>query len=204
MADIDISSQAPSVVFFWDAEDIDIILARFPGPVAISPSRYAWSDRTRLTSRLGCGLGIVVFAVPGVVLAINAIAVGSWEGAILAAVEVGFCLFFAALILRMRRLPFLVLDQHGFTVKNAKIYQSCRWADVRDFRLGGILRWPRIRFKNSLPSARRRVILGLGEDWLKFLIPYRDKALASLMNRWRGQALAATGTNGPKHDVGRQ
>ncbi len=205
MADVDISPKPPSIVFINDGEDVDAIFARFPGPVSISPSRFAWSDRTRLIGRLGCGLVVLVLSVLCVVAVINAIFIGSWGRGLLASAGLGFCLLvFLAISLRAGRPVFLVLDQDGFAVRNGRTYQSCRWADVRDFRLGGIVRWPRIRFKNSSPSARRRVLLGLGEDWLIFLIPYRDKALATLMNQWRERALAAAGANGPKREIARQ
>jgi hypothetical protein len=86
---------------------------------------------------------------------------------------------------------FLVLDRQGFAVRNGTIYQTCKWTDARDFRLAGVIRPPRIRFKNSDPAVSRRVIMGLGEDTLRFLLPLRDAALASLINQWRNRALAA-------------
>jgi hypothetical protein len=187
MADADISSKSPSTAFFDSADDINPILAKFPGPVSISPNSFAWSDRTRLVGGLGCA---VVLAIPGVLLIIKAIAIASWGWGLFALVELMFCLaLFTAVSVRNGRPRFLVLDQDGFKVRNGRIYQSCRWVDVEGFRLGGILRYPRIRFKNASPLARGRVVLGLGEDWLKFLLPPRDAALASLMNRWRERAL---------------
>jgi hypothetical protein len=165
--------------------------------VAISQSRF--SDRTRLIGGLGC---IVALSVPGVLLLVNAIAVASFGWGLFAFAELMLCLFMlVAASLRKGRQYVLVLDQDGFKVANGRIYQSCRWVDVEGFRLAGVIRSPRIRFKNRSPSARRRVILGMGEDWLKFLLPRRDAALAGLMNRWRERALATAATSGPKHEI---
>lgn len=186
-----------SVVFTDDAEDTDPVFARFPGPVAISQSRF--SNRTRLIGGLGC---IVALSVPGVLLLVSAIAVASFGWGLFAFAELMLCLFMlVAASLRKGRQYVLVLDQDGFKVANGRVYQSCRWVDVEGFRLAGVIRLPRIRFKNRSPSARRRVILGLGEDWLKFFLPRRDAALAGLMNRWRERALATAATTGPKHEI---
>jgi hypothetical protein len=188
MADADISPKPPPIDFIGDAEDIDAIFAKFPGPVSISPNRFARLDRTRLIGGLGC---VVALSIPGVLVIVNAIAIASWRWGLFALAELMFCLFLlVAALVRKGRLTFLVLDQDGFKVRNGRIRQNCRWVDVEGFRLGGVLRFPRIRFKNISPSARGRVLLGLGEDWLKFLLPPRDAALANLMNRWRERALA--------------
>lgn len=202
MAGIDNSPKPSPVAFIRDAEDIDILLAMFPGPVSIAPNRFAWSDRTRLLGRLVGGFIIVVLSVPFMILVVNAVSIGSWGWIAFASAGICFCLF-ALLAISLAQPGSLVLDKEGFTVRSGFAYQTCRWADVRDFRLGGIIRFPRIRFKNISPSARRRVLLGLGEDWLKFLIPYRDKALATVMNQWRERALATTVTNYPSRGLDR-
>src|SRR2546421_5244652 len=166
MADADNSLKPPPIIFIGDGEDIDAIFAKFPGPVSISPSRYAWSDRTRLIGGLGC---VGMLSIPGVLLIINAITIASWGWGLFAFAELMLCLFLlVAALMRKGRPVFLVLvlDQDGFKVRNGRVQQSCRWVDVEGFRLGGVLRWPRIRFKNVSPSARGRVLVGLGEDWL--------------------------------------
>jgi hypothetical protein len=145
-----------------------------------------------LIGRFGVGLVIVLLSIPFAILAVNAISIGSLGWGLFALAGLSFWLFcLVAISLGAMRPYFLVLDKDGFTAGGGWTYQSCRWTDVRDFHLAGIIRFARIRFKNFSPSARGRVVLGLGEDWLKFLIPYRDKALATLMNRWRERALAA-------------
>jgi hypothetical protein len=195
MADAEI----PPVVHIWDAEDVDEILARFPGPLSISESRFAWSDRSRLMGRLGCGFGLTLFLIPCAILAINAIFTGNWVlGVFASALVLLFGLGLFANLLRARTPLYLVLDQDGFAIRNRRIIQRCKWADVRDFRLAGVIRYPCIRFKNTSPSARTRVLVGLGEDWLRFLIPYRDAALAYLMNEWRERALLASAISEPK------
>ena len=204
--DVSISSQPRSVVFLRNAEDIDAIFAKFPGPVSISPSRHAWSYRARLIGRLSVVLLIILLSAPFAVLLINGISIGNWAWTVFASTVLGLSLSAVLAMLLRTRQPgfFLVLDKDGFAVRNGRAYQSCRWTDVRDFRLAGIIRLPRIRFKNFSPSARGRVVLGLGEDALKFLIPYRDGALASLMNQWRERALAGTDTSGSQHEIDRQ
>ena len=195
-----------AVVFIRDSQDIDAIFAMFPGPVAISVGPRWIAPR----SRLGCGLvSVVLLAYPALVILINSFSVGNWRAELWGLAILSFCLAFLWLLIT-RRYVVLVLNQDGFVVrnvildqdrfviKNGSIWQSCRWVDVSDFRLAGIIRYPRIRFKNSSRSARVRVILGLGEDWLPLLIYPYDGALADLMNRWRERVLQTNGwTSGP-------
>ena len=74
MSNADISLKPPPIIFIGDAEDIDEILAKFPGPVSISQNRFL-SDRTRLIGGLGC---VGMLSIPGVLLFINAITIASW------------------------------------------------------------------------------------------------------------------------------
>ncbi len=179
-----------AIVFIRDAQDIDAIFTMFPGPVPIS-QKSPWMG-TR--SRLGCGLvGVVLLASLALVILINAFSIGNWRLELLGLTILFSCLVFLWLLVTRQSVVLVldqegfvvkdaILDQDGFVMKNRNIYQSCRWVDVTDFRLAGVIRPPRIRFKNSSPSARVRVLLGLGDDVLKFLIFPYDGALAGLMN----------------------
>jgi len=159
---------SPRLAFLRGAEDVDAICAMFPGLVAIPHSLFQHEGRS--IAGIGCGLLLIIFCVfPGVLFAIAQIPIGELGKAALGFVFAGCGVFFAWLAATGWRTTFLVLDQDGFVVEwNGRVYQRCRWVDVSDFRLAGVLRPPRVRFRNRASSARVRVIFGLGEDWLFF------------------------------------
>jgi hypothetical protein len=158
------------------------ILARFPGPVTLTPSRWKlW-------------LGPPVFAagtVFAVYLLLNAIQAGSSE-IIWAGLAVIVFAFFTIRVL-IRLLPghaSLMLDASGFTVHNAYVRRAWLWRSVSNFRVEvpDDQRLPdRVIFdvagKKPLPGSAGGGSLPEG-----YQMSLAD--LATLLNGWRERALA--------------
>lgn len=165
------------------------ILARFPGPVTLTPSRWLLWFAPPLMA------GGTAFSV---YLLINAIEAGSseiiWAG--LAVIVFGF--FTIRVLIRL--LPghaSLVLDASGFTVHNAYERHAFLWRSVSNFRV-------EVPADNRLPD---RVIFDVaGKKPLRgsdgggslpegYRLQLAD--LATLLNAWRERALPHTASSVP-------
>jgi len=146
------------------------ILARFPGPVRLSPSRLRWS--------LFLAGGLIPVVIGGAFLRLD--------------VEVGlFMIAFGGLLVLVAgamRAGGLLLDAEGFDVVSLGIRQRMRWTEAGNFRSG----WQvgrglaRTVLYDSTKLAGICLTVHLPETY-----GLRAGDLALLMSRWRDRALAA-------------
>jgi hypothetical protein len=133
----------PLPVYFLSADDIDPILARFPGPVAIAPGGYnrtlgRWLARTQPFGGIGCGLFIGVLILPVVALMVEAILGGSRETAFGASAACQPCV-------HARAWPATLLS-----CPRPPGYCSTKWDDLPDLQMDGCERFsPRRRHPPS-------------------------------------------------------
>ncbi len=146
------------------------ILATFPGPVRLAPSRLKWG----LIFVIG-----LVFSLGGVALLTDEGAAGWSAIAVSAAIAL-----LAAAMLWLPRAGGLVLDREGFEVLSLGTRQRTRWDDADNFRAGwqagrGLARtvvYDDARLKGFLPG-RLPETYGMGaHDLALLLTAWRERA----------------------------
>src|SRR5689334_9217562 len=141
--------------------EIEAVATQYPGPIEVSlrpPSR--WLVATRIVAVM------LVLVLPGIVAIINATTSGNAGGAAVGAAlsAIGILAVGTALDrwnAAWPLIPILVLDRDGFTMSNGLVRRTARWDEVDDFRVQGVIFWPRVWFKNTARTARWGVRLGL-------------------------------------------
>ena len=160
----------------------DLILARFPGPVTLTPSRWLLWFAPPLMA------GGTVFSV---YLLIKAIEAGSSE-IIYAGLAVIVFAFFTIRVL-IRLLPghaSLTLDPSGFEVHNAYERSAWLWRNVSNFRVE-VPDDDRLPDRVIFDVAGKTPLRGsAGGGSLPEGYRLRLADLAALMNAWRERALA--------------
>jgi hypothetical protein len=146
------------------------ILATFPGPVRLAPSRLKWG---------------VIFVI-GLVFSLAGVAMLTDEGAAgwsAIAVSTAIALL-AAAMLWLPRAGGLVLDRDGFEVLSLGTRQRTRWEDADNFRsgwqtgrsLGRTVLYDDARLKGFLPG-RLPETYGMGaHDLALLLTAWRERA----------------------------
>ena len=174
----------------------DLILARFPGPVTLTPSRLKlWTAPP-------------VFAggtVLSVYLLLNAIEAWTSE-VIYAGLAVVVCAFFTIWTL-IRLLPghaSLTLDPSGFQIRNAYTRSSWLWRNVRDFRVE-VPDDERLPDRVIFDVAGKKPLRGsAGGGSLPEGYRLKLDDLAALMNAWRERARALPRTTSSVPHVGQR
>ena len=162
-------------------EDAHDILARFPGPVTLVPSRRKWL--------------LVLLACAGfTAIAVWMVASGNLMGwFVLAFFGPGAVLAFVALLPGASALK---LDQTGFETTNLFRRQSFRWQDASGFEAARVPPSAHnlVVFDHANAAARTIGKLNVGLVGRNAGLPdtygLSASALAFLMIRWRAQALA--------------
>lgn len=180
---------------------VDLILARFPGPVTITASRL------KLLVALVALLGLLVFSVHLLMEAIDA-----WSSEVLwasACVLVLGGLVASVAILLLPGMTGLTLDVDGFAIGVILRRDRYAWRDVSGFRIEdeyGAAQLRLVVFDLRATSAhpRRGATAALPGNY-----PLSEEDLALLMTQWRERALALpqpptitvphVGPAGPQH-----
>ena len=157
----------------------DAILARFPGPVTLRPSRLKW-----IFILLIC----VAFAVGGYFMAADGKTIGWW---ILAFFGLGVPVSIAAMLPGAGG---LTLDRGGFEVVNLFRRQSYTWAEVSGFKKAQLV------YQNEMvvfdhAGAKGKMIASVNTGLvgrnagLPDTYGFSTDVLADLMARWRDRAM---------------
>jgi hypothetical protein len=156
------------------------ILARFPGPVALVPSRLKW-----VLILLGCA-GFVAIAV----LLMPKNEAMTWLA--IAFFGIGIAV---ALVMLMPGAGGMILDREGFTIVNLFRRNVILWTDATDFVADTIPMTVKKTVLFNLASAKSKMLgrLNVGLTGRNGAIPdtYGLSAddLANLMAQWRERAL---------------
>jgi hypothetical protein len=161
--------------------DIDVLLARFPGPVTLA------ANRLKLVFALVLFVGLLVFSV---YLLLGAIDAGSSDvlRASLAILVCGVCAVRLALMLLLPHASGLTLDADGFAISRIFRRDRYSWRDASHFRVEERNDFKLVWFE--LHSAGATATRGLPGVYR-----LRDDDLAALMTQWRALALAQPRTN---------
>jgi hypothetical protein len=170
------------------------ILARFPGPVTLTPSRWLLWFAPPLMA------GGTVFSV---YLLIKAIEAGSSEIIYAGLAVIVFGFFTIRTLIRL--LPghtSLTLDSSGFHIRNAYVRSSWLWRNVSNFRVE-VPNDDRLPDRVIFDVAGKKPLRGsAGGGSLPEGSRLRLADLATLMNAWRERALALPRTTSSVPHVG--
>ncbi len=156
------------------AHDRAAILARFPGPIRLAPSRLKWGLMLAM-SLLPLAAGVSMVTEPaGWFCVAAALALGGLAGAVMFLPGAGG----------------LVLDADGFEILSLGTRQRITWADASNFRTGWqtgrsfarTVLYDDPRLAKFFMTGRLPETYGLGAH-----------DLALLMSEWRERALAGAG-----------
>jgi hypothetical protein len=162
------------------------ILAKFPGPVTLQPSKGIWAF-VFLGGLILAGLGALPLLLP---------LTGGWD--LGSYFTVGFCLPLSVLCMVVSVLALvkvrMTLDAAGFEMRSVAYTQRKQWKDVRFFitaTIGGINRVVYVDSKRhgfwAEVDAR---FLGGPNALLVDTFGFASDDLAVLINRWRQRALS--------------
>jgi hypothetical protein len=162
-----------------DPSRLDAILARFPGPVRLTPSPTKW-----LLVLLIC----IGFTAIGVAMVRSGDANGWWCGFFALGIPV-------AAIMMLPGAAGLVLDAEGFEVTSLYRMHRTRWADTDGFDVARLP--PRghkmVVYDNVTYQRRALAQFNVGlvgrNAALSDTYGLKHEALAELMTRWRARAL---------------
>jgi len=150
------------------------ILARFPGPVRLSPSRRKWI--------LFLAGSLIPVVIGGVLLRVDV-----KEGLVMIAVG-GLIVLLAGAMLFLPGAGGLLLDAEGFDVVSLGIRQRMRWTEAGNFRSG----WqPGRGLARTVVYDSTKIAGFCLTTYLPETYGLRDDDLALLMSQWRDRALAA-------------
>jgi hypothetical protein len=179
-----------------DNDSASTLLARFPGPIRLYPSRRKWL----LILAIGAGfliIGLLMLRDPAAFAdrrySATEILVVSW----LCVLFFGLGVILAAINL-IPGASSLTLDSSGFVVRNLYRTTSQRWADVDNFAAVEVPAGPRTKRLVGYDSAQRagnpvgrlNVAVSGRNSGLPDSYGLSEADLANLMTQWRSRALA--------------